>query len=147
MRPDPDDGMRVAGRQRGHQLDRHWFATHRGHRILRVDFTGLSPEEHTRALDPVQDFITRQPPSSLLLMNLSNDRFTAASADAIKRYASSIDPYLRATAIVCPPGFRRAFVAVLNTQLQHEIRCFEDELGAMDWLITQAAEPGDSNAP
>ena len=119
-------------------MDRHWFVKHKGRRILCVDFTGLSPEQHIRALDPVRAFITRQPPNSLLLMNLSNDRFTAASADAIKRYASSIDPYLRATALVCPPGFRRAFVAVLNTQVQHEIRCFEQESDAVAWLITHA---------
>jgi hypothetical protein len=123
------------------------FVDRGGHRVLLVDDRGLSPEQHIRALDPVRNFITSQPPDSLLLMTLANGRFTAASAEAIKRYAHSVDPHVRASAVVCTPGFRSAFVALLNTQVRHEIRCFGQESDAVAWLVTQAAEPGNATAP
>jgi hypothetical protein len=112
------------------------FVDRGGRRILLVDYTGLSPEQHIRALDTVREFITRQPPDSLLLMTLANGRFTAASAAAIKDYAHSTDAFIRANAVVCPPGFRRSFVTLLNAQVRHEIRCFGKESDAAAWLIS-----------
>lgn len=122
---------------------RYRFVLCEDRRILVVDYTGLSPEEHIRELDPVRQVIVQEPPHSLLLMHLANERFTAASADAIKDYTHGIDPHVRANAVVCRPGFRVAFNAVLNCEVRHEIRCFEQESDAMAWLAEQATAPRD----
>ena len=110
------------------------FVESGGCRILRVDFSGLSPEEHIPALDTVRDLITHQPPKSILLLSLSNDRFTAASAGAMKQYAHEIDSFVRAHAIVCRRGFRSALAATFNVQVQHDIQTFEQESEAEAWL-------------
>ena len=118
-----------------------------GHRIFLVDYTGLTPEEHIQELDKVRQIIVQQPPRSTLLLHLANERFTGASADAIKNYTHIIDPHVRANAVVCRPGFRVAFNAVLNGEVRHEIRCFELESEALDWLITQVEAPGADRVP
>src|SRR5512146_1893271 len=127
-------------------LNRYRFVERAGRRILRVDFTGLSPEQHIRELGPVRAFVVTQPPGSLLMVTFANDRFTAASADAIKEYVLGIDRHVRANAVVCAPGFRSAFIALLDALVRHEVRCFEQESDAIAWLVGLPAPPGATSA-
>jgi hypothetical protein len=116
-------------------VDRHRFIVREGRRILRVDYTGLSSDEHIAALEPVRELILRQRSHRLLLMTLTNDRFTESSAAAIKRYAGSIAPFVLANAIVGPRGFRAAFLMSVWGRTGREFAAFEDEATAIAWLV------------
>jgi hypothetical protein len=123
-------------------VDRHRFIIREGRRILRVDYTGLSPDEHVAALEPVAELICRQRSRRLLLMTLANDRFTAESTAAIKRYARTIAPFVLANAIVGRRGFRSALLMAVWGRTGRELAAFEDEASALSWLVSLSSRLG-----
>jgi hypothetical protein len=109
-----------------------------GYRILRIDYTGRTPDEHIVDLATVSAEIERQR-DPLLLMTLASDRFTAASTAAIKRYVQRVAPRVQANAIVTPRGFRRAFLMTVWTKTGRPCAPFRDEEPALAWLRERRA--------
>jgi hypothetical protein len=104
-----------------------------GYRILRIDYRGRSPYEHTLDLATVSTEIAQQR-GPLFLMTLASDRFTEGSTAAIKRYVKEVAPRVQANAIIAPHGFRRAFLMAVWSKAGRPCVPFGDEYRALEWL-------------
>jgi hypothetical protein len=104
-----------------------------GYRIVRIDYSGTTPDEHVVALAKVSSEIEQQR-GPLFLVTLASDRFTGTSTAAIKRYVQKIAPHVQANAIVAPHGFRRAFLMAVWTKTGRPCAPFGDEERALEWL-------------
>jgi hypothetical protein len=121
-------------------MERTRFVDHRGTRILLLDYSGArDPEEAIRAIEHSTSIVAQHPPKSLLVLTTVRDaRYNAAVLQALKELAKHDEPFVKASAIVGMSGLHRiAYQAVLMFS-RRNIRAFEDDVEAMDWLVSQA---------
>jgi hypothetical protein len=121
-------------------MERTRFVDHRGTRILLLDYSGArDPEEAIRAIEHSKRIVAQHPPNSLLVLTSVRDaRYNAAVLQALKELAKHDEPYVKASAIVGMSGLHRiAYQAVLLFS-RRNIKAFEDDVEAMDWLVSQA---------
>jgi hypothetical protein len=120
-------------------MERTRFIEHRGKRILVLDYAGArDPDEAVASIHHSMEFIARQPPNSLVVMTLVRDaRYNAAVLQAMKELAAHNAPYVKASAVVGMSGLHRiAYTAVLMFS-KRNIKTFDAEEQALDWLATQ----------
>jgi hypothetical protein len=121
-------------------MERIRFIEHQGTRILLLDFAGIrDPDEALREIQRCREVVARQPASSLLVMTLVRDgRYNAAVLQGMKDLAAHNAPYVRASAVVGMSGLHRiAYQAVIMFS-KRNIKVFDQEAEALDWLGTQA---------
>src|SRR5690242_14439599 len=75
------------------------FIEHRGIRILRLDFVGLSETELLAAFDLVRDFVRAAPARSLRILTRHDSKLTPTTAAALKQLALGNRPHVRASAV------------------------------------------------
>jgi hypothetical protein len=112
------------------------FIQHRGKRILRLEFSRLSPAELVAAADQVRGIIASEPLRSVRSLTFLSSRLTEEGADALKRCALANRPYVRAGAVVAPV-FWRVIATDLQKRGREDLRFFTDEATARDWLASQ----------
>ena len=112
------------------------FVEHRGARILHLDFTGLSLPELVSAFDRAHRLILTEPPRSLRVFTTLNSPLTTASAEALKQYGLSNRGLIRASAVV-GASFWKVIVTFLQTHGREDLKLFDDEATALDWLAAQ----------
>jgi hypothetical protein len=77
------------------------FVQHRGARILRLEFTGLTLQELVAAFDQAQRAIAGEPVGSLRILSILRSHLTRDTADAFKRYGlANRRLAIRASAVV-----------------------------------------------
>jgi len=113
------------------------FIEHKGRRILRVDFSGLSPEQLVGATKHAMRAIAAEPLGSVRILTIANGQLDEQSAEAIRRYAAHNKPYVRASAVVGASGFQKILVVSIKVvQGRTALRNFESEDQAKDWLAS-----------
>jgi len=108
---------------------------HRGALILRVDFSGLSTPEIVAACEVVQRTVAAEPPHSLRVLTVLYTRLSAEAVEAVKRCAVADTPHIKASAMVGSP-FWRAVAADVQARWRQELRTFDDEPAALEWLAS-----------
>jgi len=83
------------------------FMNGEGRRILRLDYSGLSPEQLEGAMKIAMRVIASEPPGSVRLLTIANAQLDAHSAESIKLYAAHNKPYIRASALVGANAFQK----------------------------------------
>jgi hypothetical protein len=109
------------------------FVAHDGVEVLRLDYTRLSPPALCQAFTAAGQLISSHPPGSLRILTLLDSSFDGAAAEALKRYAVSNGPFVRASAVLAV-GFWSAVVVTIKLHQRHDLRLFGDEAAALAWL-------------
>jgi hypothetical protein len=121
-------------------MERTRFIEHQGKRILLLDYAGVrDPDEALREIRHSREVVARQPPSSLLVMTLVRDaRYNAAVLQGMKDLAAHNAPYVKASAVVGMSGLHRIAYQAVILFSKRNIKTFDQEAEALDWLVTQA---------
>jgi hypothetical protein len=125
---------------RGDIMERTRFIEHQGHRILLLDYAGVrDPDEALRSIRQSMDVVARQPPGSLLVMTVVRDaRYNAAVLQGMKELAAHNAPYVKASAVVGMSGLHRIAYQAVILFSKRNIKVFDQESEALDWLVSQA---------
>lgn len=116
-------------------MSRVEFVTHRGKRILFINFAGVDPDHAAEALAEAKAVIAREPLNSLLtLTDISNTKFPKQVTEMMKAYTAHNKPYVRAAAVVGCDGLRKALVYVVSAFTGRDLAPFDDLEKAKDWL-------------
>jgi hypothetical protein len=109
------------------------YVQHRGARVLRIDYSELSREKLVEAAAHIRRIVTAEPPRSVRTLTLLNTLLTADAAEALKEAAVANAMHIRASAVV-GTAFWRSLAAQVPGR---EMRLFDDEASALDWLAAQ----------
>jgi hypothetical protein len=110
------------------------FIEHRGIRVLRLDYTGLAPDDLPEAFQRAGRVIAAEPAGSLIILTVLDSRFNAQAAEALKRYAAANGPFVRRSAIVAI-GFWKVVVTSIKLHGREDLVLFENQAEALDWLV------------
>ena len=111
------------------------FMTHRGKRILRVDYENLAPREVIALARSSQTALLREPlGSGRVLMVVTNARFDVAVAKTLQTIAAENTPYVKGVALVGMAGLQRIIHQAVTKIMQMELPTFPTEADALDWL-------------
>ncbi len=115
------------------------FLEHGGKRLLRLDYSGLSPAEIVALMQDAGPLIAAQPRRSVRLLSVATGiRMTAETVDALKAFAMHNEPFVLASAIVGATSFQRATIALtITSRGRLNVETFDDEEQAKDWLATR----------
>jgi hypothetical protein len=118
-------------------MDRIRFVTHRGQRILLVDFTGCSAQEVAAMADRVPDVVTREPLGSVVLAaDFSDAEFTRDAVERVK-IASALDrPHIKRAAWVLTENLPKALYESIRSFSAREFPVFATRDEAMDYLVS-----------
>lgn len=121
-------------------MERTRFIEHQGKRILLLDYAGArNPEEALRDIRHSMSVVAAQPPGSLLVMTVVRDaRYNAAVLQGMKDLAAHNAPYVKASAVVGMSGLHRIAYQAVILFSKRNIKVFDQESEALDWLVTQA---------
>jgi hypothetical protein len=109
------------------------FVEHRGARILRIEYSNLSSLELVAAADQVRRLVAKEPQRSLRILSVIQSKLTAQGGEALKQCALANRPYVRAGAVVAS-SFWNVFVHDLQAHGREDMRHFDDEASALEWL-------------
>jgi hypothetical protein len=111
------------------------FIQHRGVRILRLDFVGLSEPELLAAFDQVRGIVHAAPPRSLRILTGHRSLLTPGAAVALKRLALSNRPYVRACAVIGTSCWK-VIITDVQAHGREDVMFFDDEASAIEWLTS-----------
>jgi len=109
------------------------FVRHRGREILRLDFGGLSHQELLAAFGAAGELIRSRPARSLRILTILRSHFNAESAEALRQYGLANREHVLASAVL-GTSFWIVVVTSLQMKGREDLRVFEDEAAALDWL-------------
>jgi hypothetical protein len=120
-------------------MDRIRFIDHKGTRILHFNYSGLKdPDEAIATIAESKKVAQAQPPKSLLVMTSVRDaRYNTAVLQAMKELASENEPFVKASAVVGMGGLHRIAYQAVILFSRRQIKTFEREEDALDWLVQQ----------
>ncbi len=120
-------------------MERTRFMSHRGKQVLLLDYAGVrDPDETLREIRASTQFVARQPKGSLLVMTLVREaRYNAAVLQAMKEMATHNAPYVKASAVVGMSGLHRIAYQAVILFSKRNIKTFDGEAEALEWLVTQ----------
>jgi hypothetical protein len=121
-------------------MERTRFIEHQGKRILLLDYAGVrDPEAALRDIQHSRQVVAAQPPGSLLVITVVRDaRYNAAVLQGMKDLAAHNAPYVKASAVVGMSGLHRIAYQAVILFSKRNIKVFDQESEALDWLVTQA---------
>lgn len=121
-------------------MQRTRFIEHQGHRILLLDYAGVrDPDEALASIRVSRETVASQPRGSLLVMTVVRDaRYNAAVLQGMKELAAHNAPYVKASAVVGMSGLHRIAYQAVILFSKRNIKVFDTEGEALDWLATQA---------
>ncbi len=120
-------------------MERTRFIEYKGRQVLLLDYSGIrDPEEALREIRQSMEFVARQPGGSLRVLTYVRDaRYNAAVLQAMKELASHNAPYVKASAVVGMGGLHRIAYQAVILFSKRNIRTFDDQPEALDWLVAQ----------
>jgi hypothetical protein len=121
-------------------MDSPRFVTHRGVKILVLDYAGASAAQLPARLNESEHAIRRQPPRSLLLLTrMHGYEFGSESNRLLLAHIDANGPWAIASAVV-GLGHLAAVIPIANRLSNRNLQAFDDEGAALDWLATQRPE-------
>lgn len=114
------------------------FVRHKQKEILHLDFSDCTYEELLPQITKARDIITQQPPNSVrVLTNVTNLRVTKDTVKALKEYIQLNKPFILASAVCGISSQTQVLFNTLTTLARRDIRLFDSEEAAKDWLAEQ----------
>jgi hypothetical protein len=113
------------------------FITHRGCRILRLDYSGMTIAQATAAMERSHAVIASEPQHSVRALTFWDTPLSQSSAEIIRKHVAANTPFIRASAVVTPRPLQNVFFESLSSGGRQRLRAFHDEEQAKDWLAEQ----------
>jgi hypothetical protein len=122
-------------------MERISFVTHRGARILRVDYSGIGEvQELLQIANRASRLVEKEPPESVLvLVDLSGARYSLRLVRNLGDLAVANAPHVRARALIGLPALVRPVVREVARASGRPTEMFDECEPAMDWLVERAA--------
>ena len=120
-------------------MERARFITHRGQRILFVDYSELQDEDEILAtIDAAKALIVQEPEESVLVLTyVHGAKSTAAVTQAMKEFAASNKPYVLASVVVGMSPVHRIIFEAVRLFSKRDIRACDSLVEGKDWLVQQ----------
>lgn len=119
-------------------MSRVQFLTHKGKRILLIDFSGLRAEEVLPVIAEARRVIGLQAEQSVLtLTDLTQMHFDSTVTAALKEYAAHNKPYVKAAAVVGATGLLSVVKQGVELAAARNLRSFSSREEAKEWLSQQ----------
>jgi hypothetical protein len=124
-------------------MNRVEFVSHRGMRILQIDYGGLAAgDELQQVIDQASSAMAGEPPGSVLgLINLSGLRYSLRAMRMLSEKGAENAPYIRARAVIGLPPVAMPVLEEVGPFTSRPIRAFESREEALDWLVEQGTQP------
>ena len=114
------------------------FLQYKGHRILRLDYSGASPDAIIAYMREARPIIASEPLHSVRLLSIVAIQVTEGIAEALREFAAHNVPFVRASAIVGATPFQKSIIGLsIKSQGRLNVEMFDDEQQAKDWLATR----------
>lgn len=114
---------------------------YRRNRILRVSFRDCSVEEFNAGIIEARDLILTQPPKSLLTFSeYYGVRWNASTIKLLNEGAKAHGPHIVASAFRLDGVLKSLFKGALAFSGRKNMRVFESDESAFQWLIDQNSE-------
>jgi hypothetical protein len=118
--------------------ERARFVTHKGQRVLLLDFSKCGPEEVSAVIGLAAPVIRLAGTRSLLtLTDVTDIVVRDASTRQLVDFAGANRPYVKEAAIVGVSGLARSILSTTVILTGRSIQCFDTREGALNWLVTQ----------
>ncbi len=112
--------------------------THKGKKIIVIDVSRCKPAETLTILPQARRLIDAcAPGSALILTNVADAVYDKAVSEALKAFSKANLPYTRASAVIGADGVRGVLLTTINLLLRRQIRTFDTQQQALDWLAAQ----------
>jgi hypothetical protein len=120
-------------------MDRARYVSHRGRRILYVDYSGIrSVEELESAARAATTLVQAEPPHSVLaLLDLSGVPFGLRIVRMLGEAAAANVDFVKARAVVGLPDAARPTVGAVADFSGRPLEVFPDADAALEWLAEQ----------
>ena len=118
--------------------DRIRWIMHKDKKILRIDYSGLRGEEILPVIAQLPAFYQGEPQGSVLtLIDTRNAYATQEVVSALNvMVKNTTRPYEKKVAALGISGAKKVLLITVNMISGHKIKAFENELDALDWLIS-----------
>ena len=114
------------------------FITHKGTRILHLDFTQAHPGEVIQIIQRAKNVIAAQPPRSIrTLTDVTDLKFDTKASEAMKEFANHNKPFVSAAAVVGVTGLKQIIYNAVVRFTGRNLVLFESHGQAKDWLVDQ----------
>lgn len=119
-------------------MERVTFIEHKGKRILHLNFTNARADEVVQIISAAKTVIAAQPEQSLrTLTDVTDLKFNADAAEAMKEFAKHNKPYVAAAAVVGVTGLKQIIYNAVVRFTGRNLVAFDSSGQAKDWLATQ----------
>lgn len=116
-------------------MERISFITHRGQRILLLDYTNCNAEEVAQIADDVVPVIAKEPPGSVLLLaDFTGAELTREAVAHIKVAAAVDKPHIKRDAWILDHNLPKALYDSVRTFSTREFPIFSTREEAMEYL-------------
>ena len=113
---------------------------HKGKMIVLVDLSNTKPDEVVAILSDAHKIIAQMPPKSVLILtDATNSTYNTGSLEAVKEFAVTNTPYIRASATIGQEDALRR-LSLNSTVVKaagRNIVSFHSREEALDWLVSQ----------
>jgi hypothetical protein len=116
--------------------DRVGSITHKGKKVLLLDFTNCTPEEVESVTDEAERIITAQPRDSVLaLADFAGAQFSRDAVTRIKEVTALDRPFVKRAAWVHAGSLPKVLYDAIKTFSQREFPRFETREEALEFLV------------
>lgn len=106
-----------------------------GKEIVRADLSSAGVEEAVTVMQEATGVIkTKARKSVLFLTNVRDVSYSRETVSGIKDFSMSNNPYIKATAVIGVDAVKQAILSTVRFITLHEIKTFDTEEEAKDWL-------------
>ncbi|HZP24439.1 MAG TPA: hypothetical protein VFB04_13390 [Terriglobales bacterium] len=121
-------------------MERIRFVTHRGQRVLLLDFTNCKADEVAEIADQAPPVVTQEPPGSVLLLaDFTGAEFSRESVEHVKVAAAMDKRHLKRDAWVLDHNLPKALYDSIRSFSARELPIFPTREAALEYLTADGS--------
>jgi CRISPR/Cas system CSM-associated protein Csm5 (group 7 of RAMP superfamily) len=110
---------------------------HNGKEIVHINLADCPTEKVPDTLVAAHEVIKKFPQKSVLVFtDVTNATYTREISNAMKDFTRENTPYVKASAVKGAEGIRLVLLQTVALMTRREMKTFEDEKMAKDWLTS-----------
>ncbi len=119
-------------------MDRIQFITHKGTRVLLLDFTGCTSDELKSITNEVEQVITAQPRDSVLVVaDFSDAQFTREAVTRLKVVTTRDRPFVKRAAWVHTDNLPKVLLDAIQSFSQRQVPTFKTQEEALEFVVRE----------
>ena len=122
-------------------MERVRFITHKGKKVLLVDYSNLRDEAELLQIIEQREFMIDQQPknSVLVVINVTGAKWSKDVLTRAKEANVYEGPYVRRAALVGVADYQKAAIAAIAMFSQRHWEKFDTLAEALDWIVSEEA--------